>query len=201
MSVRGLHDGLKAGVLPVADRNAKLPGVAVRYARALFDLAKEAGETEKTGADLERLGRLLEQSDDLARFIASPLLDKRAQADGLAAVMEKIEAGRLARDFVQLVALKGRLALLPEMIAAYQALVAQERGEVSALVTSAARLTAAQEKKIAEALKVALGKDVQIENAIDPSILGGLIVRVGSRMIDTSIKTRLNTLKTMLKGA
>ncbi len=185
----------------MADRNAKLPGVAVRYAQALFGLAKEAGETEKTGADLERLGQLLEQSDDLARFIASPLLDKRAQAQGLAAVMEKLEAGKLARDFVQLVAVKGRLALLPEMIAAYQALMAQERGEVSALVTSAAKLTAAQEKKIAEALKAALGKDVQIENAIDPSILGGLIVRVGSRMIDTSIKTRLNTLKTMLKGA
>jgi len=196
-----MGDGLKAGVLPVADRNAKLPGVAVRYAQALFDLAREAGETEKTGADLEKLGQLVEMSDDLARFIASPLLDKHAQADGLAAVMKKIKAGGLAADFTRFVAMQGRLALLPEMIAAYRALMAQERGEVSAVVTSAARLTAAQKNKVAAALKAALGKDVQIENAIDPSILGGLIVRVGSRMIDTSIKTRLNTLKTMLKGA
>ncbi len=176
-------------------------GVSARYARALFDLARESGEVEKVRDDLIRLGELIAGADGLARFIASPLHDAEEQIGGLTAVLEKMGASPLTINFIGTVTKNRRLPLLPEMIRAYEALVAGMKGEISARITSAARLTAAQNKKIASALKAALGSEVKIENIVDPSIMGGLVVRVGSRMIDTSIKTRLNTLKMMLKGA
>lgn len=181
--------------------DSKLSGVPGRYAQALFDLARDAGGIEKVGADLDALDALIAKSDELAAFIASPLYDAADQEAGLDALMKKTGTGALTANFVRLAARNRRLALLPDMIAAYRALMTSMRGELSAEVTSAAQLSAAQLKKIAGALKGALGSDVQIENTVDPSIMGGLVVRVGSRMIDTSVKTRLNTLKMMLKGA
>ncbi len=181
--------------------DSKLSGVPGRYAQALFELAEESGEIEKVGRDLDALDGLIAESEALARFIASPLHDTADQTAGVEALMKKLGTGALTREFVRLVAANRRLAMLPAMIAAFRALLAQRRGEVSAEVTSAAELTSAQLKKIAAALKDALGSDVQISNTVDPAIMGGLVVRVGSRMIDTSLRTRLNTLKMMLKGA
>ena len=176
-------------------------GVSARYAQALFDLARESGQTEQVRDDLIKLGELIAGADDLARFIASPLYDAEEQIGGLQAVLKKLKASELTINFVKTVARNRRLPLLLDMIDAFVALVRRMRGELSAQITSAAKLTAAQSKKVASALKAALGSEVQIENIVDPSIIGGLVVRVGSRMIDTSIKTRLNTLKSMLKGA
>ena len=190
-----------AGVRRVTASNTKVSGVSARYAQALFDLARDSGETERVRTDLIKLGELIAGSDDLARFIASPLYDAEEQIGGLAGVLEKMKASQLTIDFVKTVTRNRRLPLLPEMIEAYRALVTQMNGEITAQIISAAKLTAAQNKKIASALKSALGSSVKIENTVDPSIMGGLVVRVGSRMIDTSIKTRLNTLKMMLKGA
>ena len=177
-----------------------LSGVPARYAQALFALAKEAGKVDEVGEDLEKLAALIDGSEELERFIASPLYDVAEQIAGLDALMDKLGLGDMATNFVRLVASNRRLAFLPDMIDAYRALVSDLRGEVTAEVTSAAKLTAAQSKKVATTLKKALGRDVQIENTVNQDIMGGLVVRVGSRMIDTSLKTRLNTLKTMLKG-
>jgi len=180
---------------------ANIPQVALRYARALFDLAEEAGETGRVDEDLARLDAALAESPALARVVASPLLDAASQGGALAAVLEALGAGELVQRFVQVLARNRRLALLPQMIAAWRHILAQARGEVTARIVSATRLTKTQQKTIETALAEALSGKVHIENEVDPSLIGGLVVTVGSRMIDTSIRTRLNTLKTLLKGA
>lgn len=180
---------------------ANIPQVALRYARALYDLAEEAGETEKVDADLAALEKALSESAELARFVASPLHDAATQEAGIEAVLSALDAGDLVRRFVRVLARNRRLSLLPQMIAGWRRILSEARGEVTARVISAARLTAAQQKKIAQALAESLSGKVHIENEVDPSLIGGLVVKVGSRMIDTSIRTRLNTLKTLLKGA
>ncbi len=180
---------------------ANIPQVALRYARALFDLAEEAGETEAVDADLARLDAALAETPELARFVASPLHDAATQAGALEAVLKALGAGDLVQRFMQVLARNRRLALLPQMIAAWRQILAQERGEVTAQIVSATKLTKAQQKKIEEALAETLSGKVHIENEVDPSLIGGLVIKVGSRMIDTSIRTRLNTLKTLLKGA
>ncbi len=198
---RGRETGRKQqGFRQVSASSTKSSGVAARYARALFELAAESGDTDGVAADLEKLGEAVEKSADLARLIESPLFDADEQIAGLDAIMDKLGIGALAANFVRLVAQNRRLALLPAMIEAYRTLVAERRGEIRVRVTSAAKLTATQEKKVTAALKEALGSEVLIENEVDPSIMGGLVVKAGSRMIDTSVKTRLNTLKSMLKG-
>ena len=173
---------------------------AGRYAQALFELAEEAGEVQETAAGLDRLGAAIDASGDLARFISSPLHDAAIQAKALEAVVDKLKCGELVKRFVATVAANRRIKELLAMIAAFHDLAARARGEVRVNVTSAQELTATQMKKVSAALKAALGSNVEITNDVDPSILGGLVVRAGSRMIDTSVKTRLNTLKTMLKG-
>ncbi len=198
---RGRESGRKQqGFRQVSASSTKSSGVAARYARALFELAAESGDTDAIAADLEKLEEAIGKSTDLARLIESPLFDAETQIAGLDAVMEALGIGGLTANFVRLVAQNRRLAVLPAMIEAYRALVAERRGEIRVRVTSAAKLTAAQAKKVTAALKEALGSEVHIENEVDPSIMGGLVVRAGSRMIDTSVKTRLNTLKSMLKG-
>ncbi len=179
----------------------KISGVAGRYAQALFDLAAQDAAVESLGSELGALARAISESPELARVLKSPLHDAAAQTAALDAIMDRLGFSALTRNFVHLVARNRRLAHLAEMIAAFQAMAAAARGEVQVQVTSASPLTATQQKKVTQALKAALGSDVRIENEIDPSILGGLIVRAGSRMVDTSVKTRLNTLKSILKGA
>ncbi|HHN72541.1 MAG TPA: F0F1 ATP synthase subunit delta [Thermopetrobacter sp.] len=173
----------------------------MRYARALFALAGEEGVTEGVGEDLEALAGAIDAAPDLARFIASPLHDAKTQIAVLDAIMEKLGTGPLVRRFVHVVAGNRRLALLPQMIAAWRAIIARARGEIHAEVTSASPLTAAQMRKVEKALREALDSEVQIANEVDPSLIGGLVVKIGSRMIDTSLRTRLNTLKSLLKGA
>ena len=175
-------------------------GVSARYAQALFELAEEAGEIDKVGRDLASLAGLVENSDELADFIASPLYGASVQISALDGLMKKLKVSDLTARFVRLVAKNRRLGSLPPIIKAYQGLVAHMRGEVTAEVTSAVKLTQVQNKKIAATLKKSLGQAVQIKNTVDPEIMGGLIVRIGSRMIDTSLKSRLNTLETTLKG-
>jgi F-type H+-transporting ATPase subunit delta len=143
---------------------------------------------------------LVDQLEELTGFIASPLYGASAQIAVLGALMKKLKSTDLTIRFVHLVAKNRRLGFLPHMIKEYQGLVAHMRGEITAEVTSAIKLSATQNKKIATALKKSLGQAVQIKNTIDPQIMGGLIVRIGSKMIDTSLKSRLNTLETTLKG-
>lgn len=174
-------------------------GVAGRYAAALFELADGQKAIDVVESDLNDIQSLLNESADLRRLVESPAFTKETQGKALAAVLGKAGVKGLTAQFIGVVANNRRLFALPGMIKAYKQLAAQKRGEIAAEVTSAIALTAAQRKELAASLKEKLGSDVQLVEKVDQSILGGLIVKVGSRMIDTSLKTKLNALKYAMK--
>ena len=185
--------------LPVADTSHGTSGVAERYASSLFELALEAGVVEAVGADLDRFQALLDESDDLKRLVASPVFSSEDQSRAISAIVEKAGISGLVANFLKVVANNRRLFAVPGMIASYRTTAAAHRGEIVAEVTSAHALDEAQETELKAALKSVTGKDVTIDLTVDPSLLGGLIVKVGSRQIDTSLRTKLSTLKLALK--
>lgn len=183
----------------MADTSQLISGVAERYASSLFELALEAGSVDKVGADLDRFQMLLDESDDLRRLVASPVFSAEEQQKAVIAVADKVGITGLVGNFLKVVAGNRRLFALPGMIRAYREIAAAHRGEITAEVTSAYALSTAQETELKSALKGVTGKDVAIAVTVDPSLLGGLIVKVGSRQIDTSLRTKLSTLKLALK--
>ena len=185
--------------MPVADTSQLISGVAERYASSLFELALEAGSVEAVGADLGRVQALIDGSDDLKRLIVSPVFSADDQFKAISAIVDKAGFSGLVGNFLKVVARNRRLFALPGVIKAFRLIAARHRGEITADVTSAHALTAAQETELKATLKGVTGKDVAINVIVDPSILGGLIVKVGSRQIDTSLRTKLSTLKLALK--
>ena len=183
----------------VADTSQHISGVAERYASSLFELALEAGSVAETGADLDRIQAMLDDSADLKRLVESPVFTAEEQSAALSTIAAKAGIGAMVTNFLKVVAGNRRLFALSGMIRSYRVIAARHRGEVSAEVTSAHALSAAQESELKEALKGVTGKDVTVNVTVDPSILGGLIVKVGSRQIDTSLRTKLSTLKLALK--
>ncbi len=183
----------------MAVQDPSISGVPGRYATALFELASEAGSVDQTGTDLASIGQMLDTSPDLTRLVRSPVFSSDEQWQALSAVLDKAGISGLVVNFVGLVSKNRRLFALRDMITAYAKLVAHAKGEVAAEVTSAEKLSAAQVKKLKAALKEQVGRDVQMEEKVDPDILGGLIVKVGSRMVDSSLRTKLNSLKTRMK--
>ncbi|MCP8895975.1 F0F1 ATP synthase subunit delta [Shinella daejeonensis] len=183
----------------MADTSQLVSGVAERYASSLFDLALEAGSADSVGAELDRVQAMIDESSDLKRLITSPVFSAEEQTRAIAAVAAKAGIAGLVGNFLQVVASNRRLFAIPGMIKAYRAIAARHRGEINAEVTSAHALSAAQETELKAALKGVTGKDVAVSVTVDPSILGGLIVKVGSRQIDTSLRTKLSTLKLALK--
>jgi len=175
--------------------------VGVRYAQALFELAKSQGDAGAVEADLKSLKAMRAESDDLRTLIGSPAFDAAAKGKGLAAVAEAAGFSGTTKKFLGLVAANRRASALPDMIRAFEKLAAEDRGAVSAEVTTALPLTEAQAKALAASLRTALGKDPEIETRVDPAILGGIKVRVGSRLYDASLKSRLDSLKFALKRA
>jgi len=191
---------LKSGkFVPVADTSQHTSGVAERYASSLFELALEEGAVASVTADLDRFQAMLDESDDLKRFVMSPVFSADDQMKAIAAIAEKAGISGFFANFLKLVARNRRLFALPGMIKAFRIIAANHRGEISAEVSSAHALTPEQETELKAALKGVTGKDVAINVTVDPSILGGLIVKVGSRQIDTSLRTKLSTLKLALK--
>jgi F-type H+-transporting ATPase subunit delta len=184
----------------VAANGAGVGGLAERYASALYDLADEQGALDAAAADLNALKAMLEQSADFARFIKSPVLSRDEQSKGIAAIASSAQLSALMQKFLGLVARNRRLFALPEMIRAYLAILAARRGQETAEVTSAVPLTDAQLKSLSASLKTPSGRAVAVTTKIDPSILGGLIVRVGSRMVDSSLRSKLQRLKLAMKG-
>ena len=179
-----------------------LAGVAQRYATALFELALEGkgpDGLDGVAGELDSLKALLEASDDLKYLVSSPLIGREGQARAMAAVLVEAKAGQLVQKFVGLVAAKGRLGVLADMIKAFQGLLSRHRGEISAEVTSAVTLKDEQLSALKASLRQALGRDVQLQTQVDESLIGGLIVKVGSRMIDSSLKTKLGNLKIAMK--
>jgi len=173
--------------------------VADRYARSLHELAAEAGKVDAVEAALGDFETLISESAELKRLIESPVFSADEHAAAMDAILAKAKMEPLASNFMHVVARNRRLFALPAMIRAFRDIAARERGEVTAEVTSAAELNATQEKQLKATLKEVAGKDVKLSVTIDPSILGGLIVKLGSRQIDTSLKTKLSSLKLALK--
>jgi F-type H+-transporting ATPase subunit delta len=183
----------------VAEREHTVSRVAGRYATALFELAVEGGVLDQVAGDLDRFSEALNSSGDLARLVKSPVFTAGEQGRALAAILDKLAIEGLTRNFLLLLAKNRRLFAAEDMIGAYRTMLARHRGEMSATVTSASKLTEAQETALKQALKAALGKEVALESRVDPGLLGGLVVKVGSRMVDTSLRTRLNSLKVAMK--
>ena len=175
-------------------------GVAGRYANALFDLAVEQNSVPATATSLSNLQGMIAESEELQRLLNSPVFKSEDQMAALDALAAKGGVTGLAVNFAKLMCENRRLAALPEAIAGFQALVAQAKGEMVAEVISAEKLTAAQIKDLSAALKARLGKEVSLSTKVDSSILGGLIVKIGSTMIDNSLKTKLQNLKVSMKG-
>jgi len=176
-----------------------ISGVTSRYASALFDLALSENKIPAVEKDLERFAKLLDGSEDLKRLVASPVFSADDQSNAIDAVLTKAKISGLVGNFIRVVANNRRLFAMQDMLPAFRKLAAEHRGEATADVIVAQKLTAAQEKELKSALKGVVGKDVAINATVDPSILGGMIVKVGSRQIDTSLKTRLSSLKLALK--
>lgn len=176
-----------------------LAGVAGRYASALFDLAAEQNAVAAVEKDLIGFQALLDQSSDLTRLVMSPVFSSDEQVRALGAVLQKSGIGGLTSNFLKVVARNRRLFSVPDMIKAYRALAAKARGEVSAEVASAHPLSAEQLQALRDTVRTSVGKDVALATRVDPGLLGGLVVKVGSRMIDNSLRTKLNSLKTRMK--
>lgn len=175
-------------------------GLAGRYATALFDLAEQEKSLDRVADDLAGLGRMIAESKDLRRLIRSPVISREDQGRAMAAVLEKAKMSALTRNFVGVAARNRRLFQLPAMIAAFRALLAGRRGEATAEVKSAKPLTKAQSDRLGQALKKAIGSKVAIDAAVDEGLLGGLVIKVGSRMVDSSLRTKLQRLRLAMKG-
>lgn len=185
----------------MATNSSVIGGIAGRYAAALYELADEGKALDPVAGDLSALKGLIAESPDLAKLVRSPLIDRADKAAAMNSVLEKAGAHDLTRRFIGVVARNNRLFALPGMIDAFLAELAQRRGEITAEVASARPLNESQLNSIAETLRSALGGRVAIEPRIDPSLIGGLVVRVGSRMIDSSLKSKLQRLQVAMKGA
>jgi F-type H+-transporting ATPase subunit delta len=151
--------------------------------------------------DLQGLGALIDESADLLRLVRSPVLTRAEQSRAMAAVLEKAGVHTLTRNFVALIAANRRLFALPAMIRAYQQLLAAHRGEIAGEVISASQLSNAQLDAVRKQLAQAMGQEVQLESTVDESLIGGMVIRVGSRMVDYSLRTKLQNLKVAMKGA
>ncbi len=170
----------------MAETSELISGVAERYASSLFDLALEAGSVEAVGADLDRFQALIDESADLKRLIVSPVFTSEDQFKAISAIVEKAGITGLVANFLKVVAKNRRLFAVPGIVRSYRETAARHRGEIAAQVTTAHALNDAQLDELKAALKSVTGKDVAVNVTVDPSILGGLIVKVGSRQIDTS---------------
>lgn len=177
-----------------------MSGVSGRYATALFDLAAEHKALDQVEQDIGLLEALIEGSEDLVRLMKSPLFGRDAQQAAMSAVLADQAVSDLTRNFVGVIARNGRLGQLDRMAADFRKLLARHRGEVTAEVVSARPLSGAQVDALTRKLKLAVGRDVAIDATVDESLLGGLVVKVGSRMVDSSLKTKLETLKIAMKG-
>jgi F-type H+-transporting ATPase subunit delta len=184
----------------VASADQKVSGVPGRYASALFELAGEEKAQDRIGAELASIQKALDQSDELRRLVRSPVFSAEDQTAALEAILEKAQISGTTLNFVRLMSKNRRLAALGDTIKAYQTLVAVSKGEVEAEVTSAEKLNEKHITALKAALKATTGRDVQLTTRVDKSILGGLIVKVGSRMMDNSLKTKLQNLKIAMKG-
>lgn len=183
----------------MAQSASPVTAVAKRYAGSLFDLAMESKSVAAVEKDLSRVEGLIEGSSDLSRLMVSPVFTADDQLKAVDSIATKAKITGLVANLLRVAARNRRLNAVPAMIAAFRQIAADHRGELAAEVTSAHALSAAQEKELKDTLKSVAGKDVAFKVVVDPSLLGGLVVKMGSRQIDTSLRTQLSSLKLSLK--
>ena len=183
----------------MADKHRE-SGLAGRYATAILELAQEEKSVDPVERDLESLRRVIAENADLRDLLRSPIFSRTEHAKAMKAVMEALRASPLTLKFVLTLAAKRRLFALPEIIRSFQNMLARQRGEVNAHVTSARALSEMQLAELRSVLKTTLGRDPRIETKVDPALLGGLVVKVGSRMIDSSLRTKLQGIRTAMRG-
>jgi len=174
-------------------------GIAARYATAVFELAREGKAMKALESDVAALDAALTESDDLNALISSPVYSRDEQQAAVGAIAKKMGLNATVANTLSLMATKRRLFVLPQLVSQLAAMIAEEKGEVSADVTAAKSMTKAQQDKLAKTLKATVGKDVKINLTVDESLIGGLIVKVGSKMIDTSIASKLANLQNAMK--
>ena len=185
----------------MAGENPSVSGVSGRYATALFELARDENSIDAVKADLDRFAAMLDESADLKRLVRSPVFAAEAQLKALSAVLEKAEITGVSANFLKVLAANRRLFAVPEVIRAFNALVAKFKGEATADVTVAETLSDKNLEALKAALKSVTGKDVTLDVKVDPSIIGGLVLKLGSRMVDSSLRTKLNSIKNAMKEA
>ncbi|MEM7642279.1 MAG: F0F1 ATP synthase subunit delta [Pseudomonadota bacterium] len=176
-------------------------GIAARYAQAVFDLSREADGLAKLEADVTALDEAIRASSDLREAMSSPIVTREDQGNAIAAVAAKMGLGDVLTNTLRLMASKRRLFVAPQMVAALKGMLAEEKGEVTAEIRTAKELTKTQSDKLAETLKASTGKDVNLDVTVDETLIGGLVVKIGSRMIDTSVRAKLNALQNTMKEA
>jgi F-type H+-transporting ATPase subunit delta len=184
-----------------ATATSDISTTAGRYATALFELAGEANAIDAVKADLERFDALVAESPDLLRLVRSPVFSTDEQLRALSAVLERAGIGGLAAKFLKLVTANRRLFAVGDMVKSFRVLVAAHKGEATAEVTVAETLNEDHAAALRDALKAVSGKDVDLAVKVDPTIIGGLVVKLGSRMVDTSLRTKLKALRHAMKEA
>ncbi|MDF1671472.1 MAG: F0F1 ATP synthase subunit delta [Roseovarius sp.] len=174
-------------------------GIASRYATAIFEISKESKSLPKLEANITDLVSALADSADLNELISSPVISRADQGAGIAAIGKKMKLETVLQNGLALMAEKRRLFVLPQLLDQLRSKIAEDKGEVTADVISAQKLNKTQADKLAKTLKARVGKDVKINATVDESLIGGLIVKVGSKMIDTSIRSKLSSLQNVMK--
>jgi F-type H+-transporting ATPase subunit delta len=185
----------------VAAEDPSVSGVSGRYATALFELSRDEKSVDAVAADLAKFDAMLADSDDLRRLVRSPVFSADLQSKALAAVLDKAEIAGVAANFLKVLTANRRLFAVADVIRAFRALVAKFKGEATADVTVAEALSDTNLDTLKVALKSVTGKDVALIVKVDPSIIGGLVVKLGSRMVDSSLRTKLNSIKHAMKEA
>ena len=175
-------------------------GLAGRYATALFELAMKEHAVDTVARDLAGLKTLLAESPDLTRLVKAPVFSAGEQRAGMAAVLHRMEAAPLTTRFVLTLARKRRLFALTDIIRAFDAQLGRQRGEIDAEISAARALSEAEANELKAVLKSKLGREARLSTRVDPSLLGGLVVKVGSRMIDSSLRTKLEGLRSAMRG-
>ncbi len=184
----------------MASEATGVSGLADRYAAALFDLADERKLLDQVADDLHNLRGLIDESADLRRLVKSPVLTRADQGKAMAALAERAQFQPISRNFLGLLGQNRRLFALPDMITGFLNRLAERRGEVTAQVTVAQELTPVQHDALTEQLRQAVGRKVTVDIRVDPSLLGGLVAKVGSRMVDASLRSKLHRLQLAMKG-
>ena len=174
--------------------------LAGRYASALFDLARDQRQIESVGKSLDALDQALLDSRDFGEVVTSPLVSREAAGKAFAAIAPQLKLDPVTTNFVGVLARNGRKNELRNVIRAFRRLAAEHRGETTAEVVTARPLNDDQLAQLRQQLRTRAGRDVAIDAAVDPSILGGIVVKLGSQQIDASIRTKLNRLAQAMKG-